>query len=258
MKKIAFLLLLFSGLISAQVGINTTTPSAASVLHLESLNGSGTHGGFMPPKVTLTQRGLIPVTASDDGMMIFLSDGTTRCVQVYDGVNSTWVNFYCIPVPFSEIGQDFDAITSWSYVVSPVTYNVSGDVWAQVNSLGTITTMSNNFWGCQDLENGNGGGTQYHEMAFVNVDVSAATNPKIAFDYEYDLFDNGDAIRYEVFVDDVSIGTTYLLTLTNIGSASGTEVINIPGGASNVRITIGIKQNGGSDYAGFDNFRVYE
>jgi len=258
MKKIAFLLLFFCGFMSAQVGINTTTPSAASVLHLGSLNGSGTHGGFMPPKVSLAQRALIPVTAADDGMMIFLSEGATRCVQIYDATNTSWVDFYCIPVPFSEVGQDFDTITSWAYSVNPATYNVSGDVWAQVNSLGSITTMSNNFWGCQDLENTNGGGSQYHEIAFVNVDISAATNPKIAFDYEYDLFDNGDAIRYEVFVDDVSIGTTYLLTLTNIGSASGTEVINIPGGASNVRITIGIKQNGGSDYAGFDNFRVYE
>ncbi|MGB0897392.1 MAG: hypothetical protein ACPGU9_10060 [Flavobacteriaceae bacterium] len=66
MKKIAFLLLFVSGFLSAQVGVNTTSPSPASVLHLESLNGSGTHGGFMPPVVDLAERALIPVTAADD------------------------------------------------------------------------------------------------------------------------------------------------------------------------------------------------
>lgn len=258
MKKIALLLLFCSGLISAQVGINTTNPSNASVLHLESLNGSGTHGGFMPPKVNLAQRATIPVTAADDGMMIFLSDGTTRCVQIYDATNTTWVNFYCIPVPFTEVGQDFDAITSWTYTEQTAFYNVSGDVWDIVNSLGTITTMSNNFLGCQDLENTNGGGAFYHEIAFDNVDVSTATNPKVSFDYEYDAFETTDAIRYEVFVDDVSIGTTFIINTTTAGSGSGTETINVPGGATNVRITLGIRQNGGTDYAGFDNFRVHE
>ena len=258
MKKIAFLLLFCSGLLSAQVGINTTTPSNASVLHLESLNNSGTHGGFMPPVVDLAERALIPVTAADDGMMIFLSDGTTRCVQIYNALDAQWVDFYCMSAPFAEVGQDFDTILSWTYTVNPVHYNSSGDVWDIVNSLGTITTMSNNFLGCQDLENTNGGGTMYHEIAFDNVDVSNATNPKIAFDYEIDGFEAADAVRYEVFYDDVSFGTTYILNTTTAGSPSGTEIINVPGGVTNVRITLGIKQNGADDYAGFDNFRVYE
>jgi len=258
MKKITFLLLFFSGLLFAQVGINTTVPSSASVLHLESLNGSGSHGGFMPPKVTLAQRGLIPVTASDDGMMVFLSDGVTRCVQIYDGASSTWVNFYCIPIPFSEVGQDFDTINSWSYSVNPVTYNVSNDVWAIVNSLEGLVTMSNNFWGCRDLDNNNGGGSFYHQIIFDNVDVSSAVNPKIAFDYEAFGFEAADAIRYEVFYDDVSFGTTFILNTVTAGSPTGTEVINVPGGVVNARITIEVKQDGEPDYVGFDNFRVYE
>jgi len=258
MKKIAFLLLFFCGILSAQVGINTASPSIASVLHLESLNGSGTHGGFMPPKVDLAQRALIPITAADDGMMIFLSEGSTRCVQIYDATNTSWVNFYCIPVPFSEVGQDFDAITSWTYSFSPATYNVSGDVWALVNSLGGLSTMTNNFWGCKDLDNTNGGGSFYHQIIFDNVDVSAAANPKIAFDYEVFEFEAADAVRYEVFYDDVSFGTTFILNTTTAGSPTGTEVINIPGGVTNARITIEVKQDGGADYVGFDNFRVYE
>lgn len=112
MKKIAFLLLFFSGFLSAQVGINTTSPSPASVLHLESLNGSGTHGGFMPPVVDLTERGLIPVTAADDGMMIYLSDGTTRCVQIYRASTTAWVDMYCMPTGAAAINyyQDFETV----------------------------------------------------------------------------------------------------------------------------------------------------
>jgi len=60
MKKIVFLLLFVSSLLSAQVGINTTTPSKASVLHLEALNSSGTYGGFMSSKVELTSMWHLP------------------------------------------------------------------------------------------------------------------------------------------------------------------------------------------------------
>ena len=41
----------------------------------------------MPPKVILEERGMVPVIVSDDGMMIFLSDGLVRCIQIYDAVN---------------------------------------------------------------------------------------------------------------------------------------------------------------------------
>lgn len=110
MKKIAFLLLFVCGFLSAQVGVNTTSPSPASVLHLESLNGSGTHGGFMPPVVDLTERALMPITAADDGMMIYLSDGTTRCLQIYNANDTAWVDMYCMPNGSSAIiyYQDFE------------------------------------------------------------------------------------------------------------------------------------------------------
>jgi len=257
MKKIAFLLLFFCGILSAQVGINTVSPSAASVLHLESLNGSGTHGGFMPPKVDLAQRALIPVTVADDGMMIFLSDGTTRCVQVYNATDTAWVDFYCMPVPFVEFKQDFDSNTNWSYSVSPSLYNAGGDIWDVVNSLTNITNLTDNFLGCLDLNNANGGGNFFHEIAFVNVDVSNGVNVKIAFDYDIDGYDDGDDVQYEVFFDDVGQGVVLIIDGTANLTTNGTEVIAVPGGTTNVRLTLGIKQNG-SDHSGFDNFRVYE
>lgn len=96
MKRI-FTLLIGFGCFStiAQVGINTTTPSPASVLHIESTSG-GTHfGGLLPPKVTLVQRDLIPVGSGDDGMLIFVSDGDYRCLQIYNEAQESWMNIFC-------------------------------------------------------------------------------------------------------------------------------------------------------------------
>jgi len=260
MKKIAFLLLFFCGILSAQVGINTASPSVASVLHLESLNGSGTHGGFMPPVVSLAERALIPVTAADDGLMIFLSEGTTRCVQMYNATTAAWVNMYCMPIPFVEFGQDFDANTNWLYSVNLAHYNTSGDIdiWDVINSLPNITNVSSNFLGCQDLNNSNGGGNFFHEISFTNVDVSNGTNVKVSFDYDVYQFDNGDDVQYEIFLDDVGQGTVLLVNGSSDLSVSGTEIINVPNGTTNVRLTLGVKQEGAADRSGFDNFRVYE
>ncbi|MFT5103727.1 MAG: hypothetical protein ACI86C_001387, partial [Candidatus Latescibacterota bacterium] len=82
----------------AQVGINTTSPSPASVLDVSSTNDNLNYGGFIPPRVNLIQRSLIPVTSNDDGMVIYLIDGTNRCIQLYDGVEAQWKNMYCMPI----------------------------------------------------------------------------------------------------------------------------------------------------------------
>ena len=82
----------------AQVGINTTAPSQASVLDLASTNDNINYGGFLPPRVNLAEKLLIPVTASDDGMLIYLIEGTQRCIQIYDGLEGQWENVFCMPL----------------------------------------------------------------------------------------------------------------------------------------------------------------
>jgi len=64
-------------------------------------------------------------------------------------------------------------------------------------------------------------------------------------------------MQYEVFFDDISQGVVTLINGASNLSASGTVLINIPGGTTNARITVGVKQNG-DDYGALDNFRVYE
>lgn len=82
----------------SQVGINTYDPSPASVLDIESTSDNINYGGFLPPRVSLAQRNIISVTASDDGLLVFLIEGNKRCIQIYDGVEAAWEDVYCMPI----------------------------------------------------------------------------------------------------------------------------------------------------------------
>jgi hypothetical protein len=63
-----------------QVGVNTTATCTASVLDINSSNDGLNFEGFMPPKVNLSERNSIPVTAADNRLMVFLKEGTNRCI----------------------------------------------------------------------------------------------------------------------------------------------------------------------------------
>ena len=101
---VAILLLCFG--VQAQVGINTTTPSEATVLEVASTRNNTDYGGFMPPRVSAAQRDAIPVTTADDGLLIFLQEGSERCVQIYDGVVGAWKNVYCMPVNAAPVASN--------------------------------------------------------------------------------------------------------------------------------------------------------
>lgn len=98
LKTFLLVFIINYSLIYSQVGINTTTPSPASVLDIESSADGINFGGFMIPRVNLTERNAIPTTAADDGLMVFLQEGNTRCIQIWDGTLLTWANVYCMPV----------------------------------------------------------------------------------------------------------------------------------------------------------------
>jgi len=223
MKKIAFLLLFFSGLLSAQVGVNTTTPSVASVLHLESLNGSGTHGGFMPPKVNLVQRALIPVTTADDGMMIFLSDGTTRCVQIYNASDAQWVDFYCMPVPpppSITYYQDFEAVP----VMPALGYTYTGSGGSISSGNGTSPNSPLYSEGTQGYSVTNSSTTP-GELVFDAVDSSSFSTNTFSFNLaSFGTSTNGaDSTDYiEVFVS-TNGGATYSSELKIKGGDTNTK-----------------------------------
>lgn len=93
MKQVLTIVLLFTTLtVFSQVGINTTTPSNASVIDVQS-SGDGIHfGGMLPPRVTLAQRDLIPVTATDEGMLVYVINPPNSQLQIWDG--SAWQTMF--------------------------------------------------------------------------------------------------------------------------------------------------------------------
>lgn len=79
-----FLMLLFTAnSIFAQVGVGTITPNQSAQLDVTSTNK-----GFLPPRLTLSERGTIPSPAA--GLLIYQTDNTPG-YYYYDGV--TWQPF---------------------------------------------------------------------------------------------------------------------------------------------------------------------
>ncbi|MGY8887087.1 MAG: hypothetical protein ACKVGT_09730, partial [Flavobacteriales bacterium] len=130
-----------------------------------------------------------------------------------------------------------------------------------VTTLGSNTAAIDNvsgyFLGCRDLENTLTGSNFVHQISFINVDVSSVVNARLAFDYDVFEFDNGDDVHYELFFDDVSQGVVTIVNGSGDLSLEGTITATIPNSVTYVRLTLGISQNGDTDFAGFDNFRVY-
>ncbi len=162
-----------------------------------------------------------------------LSAQTTIAIQSFEPSGDTW-----IPMTLS----------------TPACNN-SGDVWDYSTSIGSISPNHlTQFWGIADL-NGNCGGSGFETITLPNVDVSLYTSVTFSFDYNVVGFDNGDDLKYELFYDNVSQGEVVVVNGSSNTSTGGwiTETVSIPNTVTNVSVILSAKQNGGSDYGGFDN-----
>jgi hypothetical protein len=84
MKKTLLLLLLLSVAAYSQVGIGTNTPHTSAQLELSS-----TTRGFLPPRMTQTQRNAIPSPVA--GLIVYCTNcGASGEMQVYNG--TVWTN----------------------------------------------------------------------------------------------------------------------------------------------------------------------
>ena len=153
--------------------------------------------------------------------------------------------------------------TGWSYTTNPAAFSVGTDIWDTVTTLSSVTTMptdATHFWGVQDLANATNGGTAVGDsgtISFASYTIPANTNVSVSFDYDVVGFDANDDVDYEVFENGTSKGIVNLVVGGTGGiSSSGTESISITAGTDSVSIKLYVTQNGGSDYAGFDNFKV--
>lgn len=118
MKQVLTIVLLFTTLtVFSQVGINTTTPSNASVIDVQS-SGDGIHfGGMLPPRVTLAQRDLIPVTAADEGMLVYVINPPNSQLQIWDG--SVWQTLFPQNIEFSAVLAAWEVLGVPAFGPSP-------------------------------------------------------------------------------------------------------------------------------------------
>ncbi len=70
MKKLALLLVLFSSICFAQVGIGTTSPNSSATLDIVSTNS-----GILIPRMTQAQR--IAISSPATGLLVYQTDNTT-------------------------------------------------------------------------------------------------------------------------------------------------------------------------------------
>ena len=153
--------------------------------------------------------------------------------------------------------QDFESGSDdWGFTANPVTYNVSGDVWANASSVaGSVNSASTglNFWGMRDLNNPNGGGSFEHTLTFDVINTSSHVSVTISFDYITDGFDGSDELEYQIFQDGTGGGKVSLSKDTDAWTSVSE---NIADATNSAYIVIYGFQDGGGDYAGVDNFKI--
>ncbi len=150
-----------------------------------------------------------------------------------------------------ELEGDNWAIQQFS--TQPCTIN--GDTWNYHNELGGILPSNGNrFWGIQDL-NGNCGSSGFEYFELSAIDISNLRDVLISFDYMVLGFDNGDDIKYTLWLDGQPQDEVVFIDGQNDLSTDSWQSfqIQIPNQINEVKLRISVKQNG-SDIAALDNF----
>jgi hypothetical protein len=117
----------------SNIGINTATPEGSSILDLSS-----TSKGFLPPRMTTSQRDAIVSKA--EGLTIF--NISTKCFEVWSGLS--WISMCegaCVPAPSdANAGPDFNT-GLLSYTLNANTPSVGIGTWTILSGVGG--TLSN-------------------------------------------------------------------------------------------------------------------
>ena len=158
------------------------------------------------------------------------------------------------------VSQGFDAADSdnYGFTANPTPYNQAGgtDVFSVTDRVGGITAQSGGFfWGMRDLNNPGGGGNFDHVLSFDMVDLTGFENVVLSFFYNAVGYDAGDDLFYAVNGDRVQ-----LIDGTNGGglSTNGWErvTVSIADTVDTLLFSLSARQNGASDFAGWDSITV--
>ncbi|HAD14568.1 MAG TPA: hypothetical protein DCF33_19255, partial [Saprospirales bacterium] len=155
-------------------------------------------------------------------------------------------------------GFEGAAQDNFSFTASPAPYNniPAEDVWSDTTSTFQISPASGNRqWFMRDLENPSGGGAFEHRLDFGPVDISAYSANTLTFQFYTIGYDADDSIGYYIAYDNGTDWSTYV-GLNKNTQAWETVTINAPAGASFIRLRLAARQNGGSDFAAWDNIQL--
>jgi hypothetical protein len=203
----------------------------------------------------------VTVTGATEGSDVTLTATNSIC-----DVDDTQSSPVCVPTPTPSCGAGETSLAFDSFeggttatAVNPATYQVGGDVWASVSSLGPITgaQAGTDFWGMQDLDNGNGGGAFDHDLVYdVAFAAGTYTSINVSFYYHEVGFDGSDNLNYRY-----TVGTDSEVVVTLDKSGDGTwieETVSIPvdPAATTFQFVLSGIQNGGTDYAGYDELNI--
>lgn len=157
-------------------------------------------------------------------------------------------------------GFEQTANDNWNFTASPTKYNVPSaeDFWTDTTATNQISPATGNrFWYMLDLENPSGGGAFFHTLSFAPVDVSGFSNNTLTFKYYTIGYEAADSIGYILETDNGTIWDFSRYVDLNRNTLGWTTVeVPIPTNAPFVRLRLLAKQNGGSDYAGFDDVQL--
>jgi len=232
-------------------------------------NGDGTFD-CIPPSA----EGCNIEDATDDGS-VNASNLGSPCSYDYFGTTLSGVCFgsepgalACVDVCADTIGGDIVASAGFengdTVSTNIGTYNVSGDVWGIVSQVGSISGPSagDSFWGMQDLDNGNGGGSGYHTITVGPIDMSTVGASTLSFDYQSVGYESSDNIGFLVVtngdsVPDLDVDDSALVQLQKDTAGQWVSIdFAVAADVTSATLVLAAKQNGGSDYAGFDNVTV--
>jgi hypothetical protein len=160
--------------------------------------------------------------------------------------------------------QSFERTSNdnWNFVATPNAYNATAgnadDFWTDTTATNQISpSTGNRFWYMLDLENPSGGGAFFHTLDFAPVDVSAFSNNTLSFKFYTIGYEAADSIGYILETDNGSGWDFSKYVDLNRNTQAWTLVeVPVPAGAQFVRLRLMAEQNGGSDYAGFDDIQL--
>ncbi len=156
-------------------------------------------------------------------------------------------------------GFEGTAADNFTFSATPAKYNniAAEDVWSDTTTTFQIPAATGNRqWYMRDLNNPSGGGDFAHTLDFGPIDISAFSSNTLTFKTYTEAYDTDDSIGYYVAYDNGTNWSTYT-PLNKNSQAWETTTLNAPAGAQFIRLRLAARQNGGTDYAAWDDIQLF-